>query len=55
MEELSAFHKRQTGVKNQSQVNEFRNEQEQAQRAQALLDNQSKNFYTYAEKCIKDW
>jgi hypothetical protein len=23
--------------------------------AQALLDQQEKNFYSYAERCIRDW
>ena len=24
-------------------------------KTQALLDQQEKNFYSYAEKCIQDW
>lgn len=24
-------------------------------KAQALLDQQEKNFYSYAERCIKEW
>jgi hypothetical protein len=28
---------------------------EEATRAQALLDQQEKNFYSYAEQALKEW
>jgi hypothetical protein len=30
-------------------------DQEAAFKAQALLDQQEKNFYSYAEQCINQW
>jgi predicted DNA-binding WGR domain protein len=42
-------------VKNQKKVQEFIHDQEAAAKAQALLDQQEKNFYSYAEQCIGQW
>lgn len=33
----------------------FKKEQDAATKAQALIDQQDKDFYSYAEKCIKEW
>jgi len=30
-------------------------ERQQAAYSQALADQEKKNFYSYAERCIKDW
>lgn len=53
--EMANFIKRQVAVKNEKAVRQFQDEQEQALKTQALLDQQEKNFYSYAEQCIKDW
>lgn len=34
---------------------EFLEERRQASLAQALADQEKKSYYSYAEKCIKDW
>lgn len=34
---------------------QYRKELEEATRAQALLDQQEKNFYSYAEQAVKEW
>lgn len=34
---------------------DFVNSQHEALHNQALMDQQEKNFYSYAEKCIKEW
>lgn len=52
---MQNFIKRQVQVKNDKAVNAFAEEQEQSMKAQALLDQQEKNFYSYAERCIKEW
>ena len=36
-------------------IQEFQNEQANALKTQALLDQQEKNFYSYAEKTIAGW
>lgn len=36
-------------------MTEFLKEQKAATKAQALLDQQEKHFYNYAEKAIDDW
>jgi hypothetical protein len=45
----------QVGSKQKKAEEEFRREQEAATKAQALLDQQEKNFYKYAEDCVKTW
>mgnify|MGYP007086555958 CR=1 FL=1 len=53
--ELQRFQSEQSRIKNEIFVKEFRDEQVNALKTQALLDQQEKNFYSYAEKCIQDW
>jgi hypothetical protein len=48
-EELKSFLKRQMDVKQRKVEDQFKIELEEAARAQALLDQQEKNFYSYAE------
>jgi hypothetical protein len=50
--ELANFVKNQHEQKNAKKVQEFIADQEAACKAQALLDQQEKNFYSYAEQCI---
>ena len=53
--ELANFVKNQHEQKNAKKVQEFVADQEAACKAQALLDQQEKNFYSYAEQCINQW
>ena len=53
--ELEMFRKKQHDEKAAIKEHEFRKEQRAATKAQALLDQQEKHFYSYAERCIKDW
>lgn len=53
--ELANFIKSQHETKNALKVKEFLADQDAAYKAQALLDQQEKNFYSYAEQCISQW
>ena len=55
MVELANFVKNQLEQKNSKKVQEFIADQDAAAKAQALLDQQEKNFYSYAEQCISQW
>lgn len=52
---MVAFLKRQSDVKREQAENQFKQDNIASVQAQALLDQQEKNFYSYAERCIKDW
>ena len=54
-QELSKFQKNQAEIKNKIAVQEFMQQQADALKTQALLDQQEKNFYSYAERCIEEW
>ena len=47
--------RQQTDIKQKAVENEFRTEMEAQTAAQALLDQQQKNFYSYAENAMKNW
>ena len=53
--ELTNYLKKQTEEKNIKAQEDFINEQHTALRNQSLQDQQEKNFYSYAEKCIEEW
>lgn len=53
--ELAAFIKTQGDAKQAKAIKEFQNEQTNAIKTQALLDQQEKNFYSYAEQAISEW
>jgi hypothetical protein len=53
--ELQGFLKQQSDAKMRKAEEEFRREQENSTKAQALLDQQEKNFYQYAEQAVKNW
>ena len=53
--ELSSFLNMQKGEKFEKVKHDFIREQKAATNAQALIDQQEKHFYNYAEKCIKGW
>lgn len=52
---MVAFLKKQSDAKREKAENQFREDNIASVQAQALLDQQEKNFYSYAERCIKDW
>ena len=53
--ELQNFQQNQAKIKNEAAVASYRETQANALKTQALLDQQEKNFYSYAEKCIEEW
>jgi hypothetical protein len=53
--ELTNYLKKQADEKNAKAQEDFVNNQHEALHNQALLDQQQKNFYSYAEKCIAEW
>lgn len=53
--ELANFIKYQNEQRNAQKVKEYQSDLEAAAKAQALLDQQEKNFYSYAEQCINQW
>lgn len=46
---------RQSNEKLNAAKKDYRNGNEASLQAQALLDQQEKNFYSYAERCIAEW
>lgn len=42
-------------VKTKKVEDEFKRELEEATKANALIDQKEKEFYSYAEKCIREW
>ena len=53
--ELVKFLKGQAETKKTAAENQFRADNKASVEAQALQDQQEKNFYSYAERCIRDW
>ena len=53
--ELADFIKTQNDAKQAKAIKEFQDNQVNAVKTQALLDQQEKNFYSYAEQCIAEW
>jgi hypothetical protein len=53
--ELTNYIRRQAEDKNRKAQEDFINEQHAAVRNNALMDQQEKKFYSYAEKCIAEW
>ena len=53
--ELERFRKNQYDEKQKIKEKEFRDEQRAATKTQALIDHQEEEFYSYAERCIKEW
>lgn len=53
--ELTNYLKKQADEKNMKAQEDFVNSQHEALHNQALMDQQEKNFYSYAEKCIGEW
>ena len=53
--DLARNRKEQAEAQQKIREHEFKKEQKAATKTQALLDQQDKHFYSYAEKCIKEW
>lgn len=53
--ELTNYLKMQTAQKNAKNQETFVADQHSALANQALQDQQEKNFYSYAEKCVSEW
>ena len=53
--ELTNYLKKQADEKNLHMQEKFVNDQHEALHNQSLVDQQQKNFYSYAEKCIAEW
>lgn len=47
--------KTQSEWKKQKIEDDYKKELEMAAKSQALLDEKEKQFYSYAEQCIKEW
>ena len=52
---MTNYLRRQVDDKNRKAQEDFVMEQHTALRNNALQDQQDKNFYSYAEKCIAEW
>jgi hypothetical protein len=52
---LEHFRKGQANVKSSIREEEFKREQKNSTKSQALVDQQDKHFYSYAERCMKEW
>lgn len=53
--EVKGYLKKQMEVKQRKVEDEFKRELQEQTKAQALLDQQEKTFYSYAEQCVKQW
>jgi hypothetical protein len=52
---LTNYLKKQTAEKNAKNQEAFIMDQHMALKNQSLQDQQEKNFYSYAEKCVSEW
>ena len=53
--ELVKFLAKQSEIKKTKTEEQFKLDNVASLQTQALLDQQEKNFYSYAERCIKEW
>jgi len=53
--ELKAYQRSQAEFRKKAAEDEFMREMKEATTSKALLDHKEKEFYSYAEKCIKEW
>ena len=53
--QLKNFQKAQVEIKSTKIQDEYKRKLEEASQSNALLDHQEKQFYSYAEQCIKEW
>jgi hypothetical protein len=54
-EEMKSYLKKQIEVKHNKAESDFKVELETATRTQALIDQQERSFYSYAEQALKQW
>ena len=53
--QLKNFQKSQVELKSTKIQQEYKKNLDEAAKSNALLDHQEKQFYSYAEQCIKEW
>jgi hypothetical protein len=53
--ELKAYQQRQIEVRRKLAEDEYRRDLQEQTVTQGLLDLKEKEFYSYAERCIKEW
>ncbi|CDW72209.1 UNKNOWN [Stylonychia lemnae] len=53
--ELQGYHQRQIDLRTKKAEEDYKKQLEETTKAKALLDQNDKEFYSYAEKCIKEW
>eukprot|EP00347_Sterkiella_histriomuscorum_P007243 403349712 len=53
--ELKNYQKRQIDIRTHKTEEVFKKDLTEATKANALIDQNEKEFYSYAEKCIKEW
>ena len=54
-EEMKEYLRKQMESRHKKAEDEFKANLEEAARTQALLDQQEKGFYSYAEQAVKEW
>jgi phage pi2 protein 07 len=54
-EEMKEYLRKQMEMRHKKAEDEFKANLEEAARTQALLDQQEKGFYSYAEQAVKEW
>lgn len=54
-EDIQGYLKKQVEARQKKAEEEFKAELAEAARTQALLDQQEKGFYSYAEQALKEW
>lgn len=55
VDDLKGYLKKQIEVKQKKAQEDFKAELEQATRAVAVVDEQQRGFYSYAEEALKTW
>ena len=54
-EEMKAYLRKQVEARHKKAEDEYRVEMEEATRTQAVIDQQEKGFYSFAEQALKEW
>ena len=52
---MQSYLKKQIEAKHKMAVEDFKSELDQATRATAVIDQQERGFYSYAEEALKTW
>ncbi len=54
-EDMKEYLRKQVEARSKKAEEDFKSELAEAARTQALLDQQEKGFYSYAEQALKEW